>query len=76
MDGFKGQPHQVLVGTVMAALSKRSRHSVHPVDHRRLLEEAIRVATAVETAFLLRERPAEPRACGSSSQGHLMRTYE
>ncbi|HTI00376.1 MAG TPA: hypothetical protein VL752_05445 [Acidisoma sp.] len=75
MDGFKGQPHQGLVGTVMAALSKRSRRSTHPVDLRRLAEEAIRVAAAVETEFSLIERPREPAsppAARSPSLSELM----
>lgn len=76
MDGFKGQPDQVLVFTVMAALSKRSRHSAHPADHRRLLAEAMHVAIAVETAFLLAERPAAPAPGANGRQGHLIPTYE
>jgi hypothetical protein len=76
MDGFTGQPHQGLVGTVMAALSKRSRRSMHPADHRRLQEEAMRVATAVETAFSLIERPRASAIRARDEIPALSQTYE
>lgn len=76
MDGFKGQPHQRLVGTVMAALSQRSRISAHPADRRLLREQAIRVAAQVEAAFSLAERPPEQPADPIGAGAEVPPPYE
>lgn len=75
-DGFKGPPQRSLVGTVMAALSEGARRSMHPADLRQRAEAALRVAMAVETAFLLSERRHPDGPDGAAQAALLSQTYE